>query len=197
MYSRYTTFSFDEADRQRVLDFWEQIAVPSASRQEGWRGALILESVESAGRLRTATLWESKEAFDCYYASDEHKTLGAAIREARLHVDDRDGLDVLFDARPGGGILRITQARVKPDRIDDVAAYWRSTGCSLINRQPGCLRAEAYWGAEPGHFNLVIEWRSLADAERFLTGDDHKAFGAALDECVTEVFGRTVLERIA
>lgn len=96
MYSRYSAFVFDEADRKKVLDFWEGFGVPSASRQEGFRGALILESAETPGRIRTVTVWESKEDFDRYYASDEHRKLGAAIRESGLKIDDRDGLNVLF-----------------------------------------------------------------------------------------------------
>lgn len=197
MYSRYTSFHFDEANRKAVLDFWENVGVPSAGRQEGWRGGLIVESVETPGKLWTVTLWESEEDFDRYYASDEHQELGAGIRNSGLKVEDRDGLNVLSDARPKGGALRITRARVKPDRIGEVEAYWRSTGCSLVRRQPACLRADAYWDSGSDDFVLVLEWRAVSDAERFIASDEHREFAAGLDDAIGEIVDRQMLRLIS
>lgn len=202
-YGRYTAFlfdkegrSFDESDRKRMRDFWQNTGVPNACEAEGWRGLSIVESLETAGRLRTLTSWESKEAFDRYYTGDAHKDVVTAIREMGFRIDDRDGLEVLIDARAKGGVLRIIGSRVKPDRINDVAAYWRSTGGPLIRRQPGCLQADAYWGTEPGLFVLVIEWRSMTDCERFMASKEHQEFGAGLGDAVIEISSRQTLERI-
>ncbi len=197
MYSRYTSFHFDEGNRKAVLDFWENVGVPSAGRQEGWRGGLIVESVEPPGRLRAGTLWESKEDFDRYYASDEHKVLGAGIRKSGLKIEDRDGLHVLSDARPKGGVLRVTRARVKPDRTDEVEAYWRSTGSSLIRRQPACLRADAFWDSGSGDFVLVLEWRAVSDAERFIASDEHREFASGLEDAIGEIVDRQMLQLIS
>ena len=53
-----------------------------------------------------------------------------------------------------------------------------------------------YWGAEPGEFILLAEWVSPEAAQAFLTGPDHKAFGAAMDAFGSVVGDRIVGDRI-
>jgi heme-degrading monooxygenase HmoA len=52
------------------------------------------------------------------------------------------------------------------------------------------------WFGEPGEFILLAEWASQEDADRFLTGPDHKAFGAAMDAFGSVVHDRIVGDRI-
>lgn len=202
-YGRYTGFCFEANDqspaaydRARVRDFWEKVGVPSASAQDGWRGLMIVESTETPGRLRTLTLWESKEAFDRYFTGQAHRGMGPAFRELGLKIDERDGFEVLFEERARGAVLRLIRAPVRPGRKDEVAAFWRSAGRSIIERQPGCRGVDAYWGAEGSLFVLAVEWRSPADVERFMASEEHLEFIAGLGDAVGEVADRQVLERI-
>lgn len=200
MYSRYTEFQFDADRRDDVYRFWETIAVPSAARQTGWRAAYILASDEQAGVLRTITIWESAADFERYYSSPEHQVLGAGIKASGLRGVARDGLDTWFGEvapAPVGPLLRITRARIDPDHVDAAATYWREQGGPLMRAADGCLRADAYWGAEPGEFLLVAEWTSMEAAGAFLSGLQHKAFGAAMDTYGSVVSDRIVADRIA
>lgn len=198
MYSRYTEFRFEPAGREGVLAFWETVALPSAAAQPGWRAAYILESLEAEGEgvLRTFTLWDERADFERYRSAPEHDRLGAGIRDSGLRITERDGLDVPFSATSGGPLLRITRARFAPEKREAAAAYWRGTGASLMRAAPGCLRADAYWAGEGDGFTLIAEWASREDADRFLSGPDHQAFGAAMDALGSEVVERIVGERI-
>lgn len=203
LYGRYTAFCLDASDdvesydRDRVLDFWEKVGVPSASEQEGWRRLMIVESTEAVGRLRTITLWESKAAFDCYYAAQTHQGIVKTLAEMGLRIDDRDGFEVLFEARRRGSILRFIRSNVQPGRAEEIAEFWRSTGGPLIRRQAGCIDADAYWGPERSVFILAVEWRSLADVERFMASEEHQEFVDGLGDAVIEIVDRQTLERIA
>jgi quinol monooxygenase YgiN len=194
MYSRYTEFQFDADRRDDVHRFWETIAVPSAARQPGWRAAYILASEEQPGVLRTITVWESPEDFQRYYTSPEHQVLGDGIRASGLRGVARDGLDAWFgETAPeaAGPLLRVTRAQVDPDKVAEATRFWRDEGGPMMRRAPGCLRADGYWGAEPGEFILLAEWASQDAATAFLQGPDHTAFGAAMD-----AFGSVVQDRI-
>ena len=70
MYARYTAFELDASDRERVPKFWSDVGGPSAARQPGFVQALITESNETPGRLRTVTVLRTREDFPRYYASD-------------------------------------------------------------------------------------------------------------------------------
>jgi quinol monooxygenase YgiN len=196
MYARYTEFQFDAQSRDAVMDFWATIAVPSASRQPGWRAAYILESDETAGVLRTVTLWDAPEDFQRYYTSDEHQVLGAGIKASGLKGVARDGLVARFAATAAGPLFRITRADFAPERQVEVEAFWRETGRPMMLAADGCLSAEAFWAA-PGRFTLVAEWRSAEHAHAFLTGPDHHAFGASMDALGSTIAERIVGERIA
>jgi heme-degrading monooxygenase HmoA len=198
MYARYTKFQFDPADREAMLRFWETIAIPSASRQPGWRGAYVLDSEATSGLLRTFTLWDGPADFERYKASDEHSTLGAGIRDTGLTITERDGLVARFAAisTTSAPLLRITRARFGPDQAPGAADYWRTTGGPMMRRAPGCLGAEAYWAGDGTEFVLVAAWASREDAERFLEGPDHRAFGAAMDELGSVILERIVGDRI-
>jgi quinol monooxygenase YgiN len=198
MYSRYTEFRFQPSDREDVLAFWETTALPSASAQPGWRAAYVLESLESDGEgvLRTFTLWDERADFERYRAAPEHDRLGAGIRASGLRITERDGLDVPYSATSGGPLLRITRARFAPEQREAAAAYWTETGAALMRAAPGCLRADAYWADDGTGFTLIAEWAGRDDAERFLSGPEHRAFGAAMDALGSEVVERIVGERI-
>jgi quinol monooxygenase YgiN len=199
MYARYTEFQFDPADRDAMLRFWETIAIPSASRQAGWRAAYVLDSEETEGLLRTFTLWDGQADFERYKASDEHTTLGAGIRESGLRTATRDGLAARFTASAATNVplLRVTRARFPTDKVADAAEFWRTTGGPMMRRAPGCLGAEAYWAGDGTEFVLVAAWASREEAEGFLTGPDHRAFGAAMDDLGSKVLERIVGDRIA
>ena len=186
-YSRYTAFGLDADDRDRALAFWHDVGVPSASTQPGFRLAVILESEETPGRLRTLTVWDRREDFDAYYASDDHQVLGAAIKASGLRVEERDGLSALHVVRPPVGHLRVTEAELPASAVDRVRAYWRDEGRALLLRQPGCLRAEAYLAGDPARFVVAIGWRSEAHADAFRAHPDHRAFGAGLGDDVVPV----------
>jgi heme-degrading monooxygenase HmoA len=196
MYARYTEFEFDAASRDAVIDFWRTIAVPSASRQPGWRAAYILESDETAGVLRTLTLWDAPEDFQRYYSSDEHQVLGAGIKASGLRGKARDGLDAWFAATAAGALVRITRAAFPAEATAAVEAFWRETGRPMMLAAEGCLRAEAFWAA-PGQFTLVAEWRSAEHAQAFLTGPEHKGFGASMDALGSTITERIVGDRLA
>jgi quinol monooxygenase YgiN len=196
MYARYTEFEFDPADRERVLRFWEEVALPSASRQPGWRAAWVLESDEREGALRTFTLWDDPADFERYRASDEHAVLGAGIRDSGLRTVAREGLWARHGATAAGPLVRVTRARFPAERLDEAAAFWRETGGPMRRRAPGCLRAEAFWAGEGDEFTLVAEWASPEAAQRFLDGPDHRAFAAAMDELGSVVVERVVGGRI-
>ena len=197
MYSRYTEFTFAPTDRQAVVDFWEHVAIPSASRQPGWRAAYVLESDEVGGVLRTVTLWDTTADFERYQASAEHAELGRGIRDSGLSIVARDGLEALQAVTASGPVLRITRARFDPTRQVDAATYWRETGGPMMRAAPGCMHAEAYWADEGNEFTLVAEWASREDAERFLASPDHRAFGAAMDALSSAVSERIVGDRIS
>jgi heme-degrading monooxygenase HmoA len=189
-YSRYTAFGLDADDREHALEFWQQIGVPSASSQPGFRLAVILESDETPGRLRTITVWDRREDFDAYYASEEHQRLGAAIKGSGLRVEERDGLVALHVAPARVGHLRVIEADLPADAVDRVRTFWREHGRSLLQRQPGCLRAEAFVRAEPQRLVVSIGWRSEDDAEAFRDHPDHHAFAEGLGPDV-KVVSRT------
>jgi quinol monooxygenase YgiN len=191
MYARYTEFEFDPSDRESVLEFWESTAVPSASRQPGWRGAYVLESDEREGALRTFTLWESAADFERYQASEEHGTLGAGIRGSGLRTVAREGLSARFMAAASGALVRVTRATAPLEQVGAVTSWWREEGGPITRRAPGCTRAEAYWSA-PGRFELVVAWTDRGAAQAFLEGPDHARFKEAMDG-----MGCTVVERIA
>jgi heme-degrading monooxygenase HmoA len=186
-YSRYTAFGLDEDDRERALAFWQDVGVPSASAQPGFRLAAILESDEAPGRLRTITVWDRREDFDAYYASDDHQVLGAAIKASGLRVEDRDGLRALHVVNAPVGHLRVTEAELPPAAVDSARTFWHEAGRALLLRQPGCLRAEAYVAGDPQRLVVAIAWRSEADADAFRAHPDHHAFGAGLGEDVVPV----------
>jgi heme-degrading monooxygenase HmoA len=196
MYARYTEFQFDAPSRDAVMVFWRTVAVPSASRQPGWRAAYILESDETAGVLRTVTLWDAPEDFQRYYTSDEHQVLGAGIKGSGLRGVARDGLQARFAATAAGPLFRITRAVFPPERSVAVETFWRETGRPMMLAAEGCLRAEAFWAA-PGAFTMVAEWRSQEHATAFLTGPDHGSFGAAMDALGSQIAERIVGDRIA
>lgn len=197
MYARYTEIEFDVQDRERVLEVWERIGLPSAVRQQGFRGSYILESEDTPGTLRLLTLWDAPEDFERYYTGEEHVGLSAAIKAAGMRGVKRDGMRARFHATRPGGLVRITRAAFEPSQVDAAAEFWRETGASLMRSAPGCLRADAYRGTTPGEFILLAEWSSQDDADRFLTGPDHKAFGARMDALTSTVTDRIVGERIA
>jgi quinol monooxygenase YgiN len=199
MYSRYTEFQFDADRRDDVYRFWQTVAVPSAARQPGWRAAYILASDEQDGVLRTFTVWDSADDFQRYYASPEHQVLGAGIKASGLRGVARDGLDAWFGevAPPAAApLLRVTRARIDAEHVDAASSYWREQGGPLMRAAEGCLRADGYWGAEAGEFILIAEWASQAAAQAFLSGPDHKAFGAAMDAFGSVVSDRIVGDRI-
>ncbi len=199
MYSRYTEFQFDADRRDDVYRFWETIAVPSAQRQPGWRAAYILASDEQAGVLRTITLWDAAEDFQRYFSSPEHQVLGDGIRASGLRGVARDGLEAWFGAvapEPTGPLVRVTRARIDPDKVAEASRFWREEGGPMMRRAAGCVRADGYWGGEPGEFILLAEWASQEEADRFLTGPNHKAFGKAMDAFASTVTDRIVGERI-
>ncbi len=184
-YSRYTAFAVDAADRDRARAFWREVGVPSATSQPGFRLAVILESEESPGRLRTVTVWDRREDFDAYYASDEHQTLGAGIKGSGMRVEDRDGLRALHVAPARVGHLRVTEADLPPEAVERVRRYWHEEGMSLLRRQPGCVSADAYVAADPDRLVVVIGWRTEQDAEAFRDRPDHRAFAEGLGTDVT------------
>jgi heme-degrading monooxygenase HmoA len=196
MYARYTEMEFDTDQRQQVLAVWRDIGVPSASRQPGWRGAIILESEEDDGRLRMVTLWDTQTDFENYYTGTEHEALSAAIKGAGMRGKVRDGLTAHHVATPAGGIIRITRATVPPERTGEVEDYWRATGKPLHDGAHGCIRAEAYW-SEPGRFELVVAWASREHAQAFLDGPRHAEFKASMDGMGSTPTDRIVGERIA
>lgn len=191
MYARYTEFEFDPAARDAALRFWEAIALPSASRQPGWRAAYVLESEEHAGRLRTVTLWEEETDFERYRTSEDHALLGAGIQESGLRIVDREGLRVREAATSTGPLLRVTRAHIPAERSADVAAYWRDTGGPMMRRALGCRRAEAFLDGEGQGFTVLAEWASEEHARTFLESPEHGAFAAAMDK-----LGSVVQERI-
>ena len=195
MYARYTEFEFDADDRDRVLAAWEEVGIPSASQQPGWRGATILESQDNPGLLRLVTLWESPEDFERYYAAPEHIGLSEAIKSSGMRGRVRDGLIAHHAATPAGSLVRITRGAVDPGQTDAVAAWWRSDGKPLTLEAPGCLRAEAYW-SEPGRFELVVHWTDREAAKAFLEGPLHARFKASMDALGCSVVERIVGERI-
>lgn len=199
MYSRYTEFQFDADRRDDVYRFWEEVAVPSAATQPGWRAAYILASDEQAGLLRTITLWDDAADFERYYASPEHQVLGAGIKGSGLRGVARDGLTAWFGAvapGPVAPLVRVTRAQIDAEQTEAASTFWREQGGPLMRGAVGCLRADAYWGAAPGEFILVAEWASAEAAQAFLSGTDHHAFGASMNEFGSVVSDRIVGDRI-
>ncbi len=199
MYSRYTEFQFDADRRDDVFRFWEEVGVPSAAAPAGWRAAYILASDEQAGVLRTITVWDDAADFERYYASAEHEVLGAGIKGSGLRGVARDGLTAWFGevaADPVAPVLRVTRAQIDVELVEAATAFWRGQGGPLMRGAAGCLRADAYWGAAPGEFILVAEWASAEAAQAFLSGADHQAFGAAMNEFGSVVSDRIVGDRI-
>jgi quinol monooxygenase YgiN len=92
--------------------------------------------------------------------------------------------------------LRVTRARIDPERRDEVDAYWGETGRPMMCSAPGCLRADAYWSGEGDELLLISEWTSHENAERFLAGPGHRTFAAVMESLGSTVHERIVGDRI-
>lgn len=196
MYSRYTAFSFEETDKEKVVDFWENTGIPFVAQKPGFRGNYIAFSEDNPGKLKTFTLWDTKEDFERLFSSKDHENMIKALKETGMEINDRDGLNVFNDSRPSVGTLRVIKVRLKPDKSDDAVHFWKSIGKPLISSQPGCIRAEAF--KEPKTDSLVVSilWTSPSDADRFLETEEHKEFAAGMDENVLEIVEKQSLEMI-
>ncbi len=73
MYSRYTAFSFEETDKEKVVDFWENTGIPFVAQKPGFRGNYIAFSEDNPGKLKTFTLWDTKEDFERLFSSKDHE----------------------------------------------------------------------------------------------------------------------------
>jgi heme-degrading monooxygenase HmoA len=196
MYARYTELEFPADRREDVLALWRDIAVPSASRQPGWRGSTILESQDQPGVLRLVTLWDAPEDFERYYTGEEHVGLSDAIKASGMRGKVRDGLTAHHAAIPKGPLYRVIRATVPPERTADVESFWKETGRPMMLRAADNISAEAFWAGE-GQFTIVSEWRSKESAQAFLDGAEHKEFGRAMDGFGAHVTERIVGDRIA
>jgi len=196
MYSRYTAFYFDETDKKKVVDLWENEGVPFICHKPGFRGNYIGFSEENPGKLKAITVWDSKEDFDQLYLSEGHDNMLKALKDTGMKIDDRDGLNVLIDSRISTGILRVIKVQLKSDKTEEAVNYWKSTGEQLISSQPGCIRAEAF--KEPGTDYLVVSilWASNSDAKRFMDSEEHKEFASGMDKNVLEIIEKQLLEKI-
>ena len=196
MYSRYTAFTFKETDKQKVVDFWRNVGVPFIYDKQGFRGNYIALSEDNPGKLRTFTLWDTKEDFDQLYLSDGHDNMIKALKDTGMQIDERDGLRVMIDSRISTGTLRVIKVQLKSDKTEDAIRFWKSTGEPLISKQPGCIRAEAYKEAGTDFLVISILWASTSDAERFINGEEHKEFAAGMDENVLEIIEKQSLGKI-
>lgn len=174
MYSRYSAFICDDDAHDGAMAFWRDAGAPSVASQPGLRLAIILESEETPGRLRTLTVWQRREDFERFYAGTEHQAINLRIRDCGMQIDDRDGLTVRHLIEPEAGEVRLIRARVPAARIDEVLEFWRREGRRIIESQPGCLRARAFVEREACLFILQIYWRSALDGQRFLESEQHE-----------------------
>jgi heme-degrading monooxygenase HmoA len=196
MYSRYSSFSFKEDDRQNVVDFWINVGAPFICDKQGFRGNYIALSEDNPGKLKAITIWDSKEDFERTFLSEGHDNLLKALKETGMTIDDRDGLNVLIDSRKSTGSLRVIKLQLKPNKTEDAVNYWKSTGEQLINSQPGCMRAEAFKEPETDYLVISILWASTSDAKRFTDSEEHRKFASGMDENVLEIIEKQSLEKV-
>lgn len=194
MYARYSTLEFDAERRGEVVGYFGTEGTAGPSGRPGWRGSVVLES-EVPGRLRTVTFWDSAEHFTTFHAGQAHSGINTSFAELGVRVTEREGADTVLPPVITGGHVRAVTVRIASARRPEVEGFWREHGRALILRQPGAIRAEAFWTGE--EFTLLMEWVDEAAAAAFVTGADHVAFAEGMGTTPEDVVSRRGMNRIA
>jgi heme-degrading monooxygenase HmoA len=94
-------------------------------------------------------------------------------------------------------LFRILKMQVRPDRIADWLVFTRDIGFPGMLRQPGCQaiwRLRGQGGA--ADFQVMTQWASAADLERFRTSDAMRELSAAAAGLTISPASETLFEVI-
>jgi len=188
MYCRYTSMSFDPADRTTVEQFWDEVGGPVAAVEEGFQGGLILESVETDGVIRAITIWRDPDNFDSFSVSHRHTPVTEGIRATSMSTTERDGMNVMRLVEPVAAEIRVIRCRVAEGGVDGLRDFWHSEGRDLVESAPGCIKAEALIDEGELEALIIFRWRSAQAAEAFRNSDDHNdRFVPGIERFVTPI----------
>jgi heme-degrading monooxygenase HmoA len=188
MYSRYTSFEFEVDDRPAVESFWRDVGGPVAASQPGFRGGLILESVQKRGVIRAVTLWDNETDFEAFSAGADHGRVTAGIQATTMATTERDGLKTMGVLWPTPGEVRIIRCSIRPGQLESLRRYWPTNGRATIEGASGCIKAEAFVDPDQMIFILMVYWRSSEDAEAFrLSAAHNEEFAPAIERYVTRL----------
>lgn len=194
MYARYSTLEFDAGKRAEVVGYFGAEGTAGPSGRPGWRGSVVLES-EIPGRLRTVTFWDSARHFTDFHSGQAHSGINNSFADLGVRVTEREGADTVLPPIIAGGHVRAVTVRIAAERRPGVEEFWRERGRPLILRQPGAIRAEAFWTGE--EFTLLMEWVDEAAAAAFVTRDDHVEFADGMGTGPEDVVSRRGMNRIS
>lgn len=198
MYARYSTLAFDAERREEVIDHFRREGTSGPSGRRGWRGSCLLEP-DAPGEVRTLTLWDSAEDFERFHAGPANGGIDREFARLGLRVAERGGASTVLPPALVGGHVRVVAVRIDAGRREEVERFWRGRGRALVLRQPGAVRAEAYWaegGPTTTEATIIMEWADRAAAVAFVSGADHAEFAAGMGTAPGDTTHRRELDRI-
>jgi len=188
MYCRYTSMSFDPADRVTVKQFWDEVGGPVVAIEEGFQGGLVMESVDAPGVMRAVTIWRDSDDFNSFSASLRHAPVIEGIRATSMSTTERDGMNVMLFVEPVASEIRIIRCQVAEGQVESLRNFWHLEGRALVENAPGCIKADALIDEGNLQALIVFHWRTVEAAEAFRNSDIHnEQFVPAIERFVTPI----------
>jgi len=94
-------------------------------------------------------------------------------------------------------LVRMLTMRVRPDRLDDWMRYTREIGFPGMLAQPGCRKIyRLHRHGDGPEYQVVTEWDSLADLERFKASEAMKELSAKAAGLTIPPYAETLYDLI-